>query len=64
MFETIFELIKDPTNACNWRALIEFVLSLVALGVGLVAIICIPALAPLGVLVALIGVGGITFGHW
>ncbi len=63
MFETIFDLIQDPANFCNWTALVELLLSFVALVVGIVAVACVPALAPLGAIVALGGAGGLIFGH-
>lgn len=64
MFNTIYDLIKDPTNPCNWIALFECILSIVAIVLGVGAALCIPEIAPLGVIVAFIGLGGVIFGHW
>lgn len=44
--------------------ILELALSFGALATGIVAVFCAPALAPLGVPVALMGAGGILFGHW
>ncbi|MCD8160150.1 MAG: hypothetical protein LUE61_03025 [Clostridiales bacterium] len=43
---------------------LELALSLVALLAGVAALALVPELAPLAVVVALIGAGGLVFGHW
>ncbi|MCD8085481.1 MAG: hypothetical protein LUF28_04005 [Clostridiales bacterium] len=64
MFDTIFDLIHNPKSCTNWMAFFEVLLALAAVVAGVAAIVCCPALAPLGLLVALAGVAGMVFGHW
>ncbi|MCC8065005.1 MAG: hypothetical protein LIO70_07970 [Clostridiales bacterium] len=48
MFETIFDLLRDPSNFANWMALVECVIALLMVAAGLVAIACVPACGPWG----------------
>lgn len=63
MLETIFDLIQDPSNVCNWQALFEMLLGLVFLIAGIVSIVYAPAWWPLGLIVAAVGAAGLIFGH-
>ncbi|MCC8065241.1 MAG: hypothetical protein LIO70_09180 [Clostridiales bacterium] len=63
MFNTIFDLVQDPTNSANWAAFFETLLSLVAVVAGIAAIVCCSALAPLGLIVAALGTAGLVFGY-
>lgn len=64
MFETIFDLIRDPSNFANWMAIIEVLIALAMVVGGLVAIAYAPALWPAGLLLILGGGAGLVFGHF
>lgn len=63
MFETLYDLVKDPSNVCNWIAFFELLLALAAVVAGLAAVIYAPAFWPLGLLLALGGGAGLAVGH-
>ncbi len=63
MFETIYDLIQDPSNFANWMALIECIIALVAFAIGVVIVLCYPAFAIVGVVMMALGVAGLVVGH-
>lgn len=63
MINTIFDLVKDPSNIASWQALFETLLSLAAVVAGIAAIALYPALAPLGLIAAALGAFGLVAGH-